>query len=75
MNLNNFLLAFGRGQSKPRDRFVARSKTSLQYLRHIASGVKVPSVSMCIAIEKASGGAVRCESLRKDVDWAYLKRR
>ncbi len=27
----------------------------------------------CIEIEKAAGGAVRCEDLRPDVDWAYLR--
>lgn len=28
----------------------------------------------CPAIEKATGGAVRCEELRPDVDWAYLRK-
>lgn len=27
----------------------------------------------CPAIEKASGGAVTCEQIRPDVDWAYLR--
>ena len=27
----------------------------------------------CIEIEKATSGAVRCEDLRPDVDWAYLR--
>lgn len=27
----------------------------------------------CPEIEKATGGAVRCESLRPDVDWAFLR--
>jgi len=27
----------------------------------------------CPAIERATHGAVRCESLRPDVDWAYLR--
>ena len=27
----------------------------------------------CPSIEKATGGAVRCEALRPDVDWAYLR--
>lgn len=27
----------------------------------------------CPEIEKATGGAVRCEDLRADVDWAYLR--
>ena len=48
-------------------------------------GVKPPSVNewikggrpvpaeRCPAIEKATQGAVRCEDLRPDVDWAYLR--
>lgn len=27
----------------------------------------------CPAIERATGGAVRCEDLRPDVDWAVLR--
>jgi DNA-binding transcriptional regulator YdaS (Cro superfamily) len=27
----------------------------------------------CIDIERATGGAVRCEDLRPDIDWAYLR--
>ena len=27
----------------------------------------------CPAIERATGGQVRCEELRPDVDWAYLR--
>jgi DNA-binding transcriptional regulator YdaS (Cro superfamily) len=30
-------------------------------------------VERCIDIEKATNGAVRCEDLRPDVDWAYLR--
>lgn len=33
---------------------------------------KVPA-ERCPGIEKASNGAVRCEDLRPDVDWAYLR--
>lgn len=27
----------------------------------------------CPGIERATGGVVRCEDLRPDVDWAYLR--
>lgn len=27
----------------------------------------------CPKIERATGGAVRCETLRPDIDWAYLR--
>jgi DNA-binding transcriptional regulator YdaS (Cro superfamily) len=34
---------------------------------------RVPA-EYCPAIEKATKGAVTCESLRHDVDWAYLRK-
>jgi DNA-binding transcriptional regulator YdaS (Cro superfamily) len=33
---------------------------------------RVPA-DWCIDIEKATAGAVTCEELRPDVDWAYLR--
>lgn len=33
---------------------------------------KVPA-ERCPEIERATHGAVRCEDLRADVDWAYLR--
>jgi len=37
------------------------------------NGVRRVPPSRCPAIEQATGGAVRCEDLRPDVDWAYLR--
>lgn len=36
------------------------------------SGGRVPA-EHCPAIERATGGAVRCEDLRPDVEWAVLR--
>lgn len=33
---------------------------------------RVPA-ARCPAIEKATSGAVTCEEMRPDVDWAYLR--
>ena len=35
-------------------------------------GRPVP-IQRCIQIEKATGGKVKCEDIRPDVDWAYLR--
>jgi DNA-binding transcriptional regulator YdaS (Cro superfamily) len=35
-------------------------------------GRKVPA-EHCPAIERMTGGQVKCEQLRPDVDWAYLR--
>lgn len=36
-------------------------------------GIKQVPAERCPAIERATGGAVTCEELRPDVDWAYLR--
>ena len=38
-----------------------------------AVGLSRPSAERSIEIEKATSGAVSCEELRPDVDWAYLR--
>jgi len=43
------------------------------YLSQIKSGVRKASSQVCISIERATSGAVRCEDLRPDVDWAFLR--
>ena len=37
------------------------------------TGSRAVPAERCPAIEKATAGAVRCEDLRPDVDWAYLR--
>ena len=37
------------------------------------TGTRQVSAERCPAIERATGGQVRCEDLRPDVDWAYLR--
>lgn len=37
------------------------------------NGVRQVPAERCPAIERATGGAVRCEDLRPDVDWGVLR--
>lgn len=37
------------------------------------TGARQVPADRCIEIERATGGVVRCEDLRPDVDWAYLR--
>lgn len=37
------------------------------------NGVRQVPAERCPAIERATGGTVRCEELRPDVDWAVLR--
>ncbi len=39
------------------------------------NGVRRVPAERCPAIERATGGLVRCEELRPDVDWAVLRAR
>ncbi len=55
--------------------FFAACETTEGYLRKACSvGQKLGS-DLCILIDRESGGAVTCEDLRPDVDWAYLRER
>lgn len=53
--------------------FASRCGTSLGYLRKAISTGQRIGESLCINIERESAGAVTCEELRPDVDWAYLR--
>lgn len=55
--------------------FAQRCGTSIGYLRKAISKGQKLGESTVIAIDRESGGVVPCESLRPDVDWAYLRGR
>jgi DNA-binding transcriptional regulator YdaS (Cro superfamily) len=37
------------------------------------TGIRKVPLARCIDVEKATDGDVRCEDLRPDVDWRYLR--
>lgn len=53
--------------------FCRRCGTTLGYIRKASSVKQRLGESLCINIERESGGAVKCEQLRPDVDWAYIR--
>lgn len=55
-----------------RDDFAASCGTSRQHLTNICYG-KTCGALLAINVERESHGAVRCEDLRPDVDWGYLR--
>lgn len=58
-----------------REAFAARCNTTIGYLRKaISCGEKIRA-ELAIDIDRESSGAVPCESIRPDVDFAYLKSR
>jgi DNA-binding transcriptional regulator YdaS (Cro superfamily) len=60
-------------EPKPRKAFAKRCGTSLGSLMNVAHGFRPCRERLAIEIEKNSVGAVTCEELRDDVDWAYLR--
>lgn len=58
-----------------RTEFAARCCTTAGYLRKaIFVGNKLGG-ELAVAIDRESGGAVRCEDLRPDIDWTYVRLR
>jgi DNA-binding transcriptional regulator YdaS (Cro superfamily) len=54
--------------------YAVRSGTTVGYLRKALSKRQTLGEKLCINLERESGQCVRCEALRPDVDWAYLRR-
>lgn len=70
MNLKDFLAQMSVAERK---KFALQCRTTAGHLRNISYGYRTCAESLAIAIERESGGVVRCESLRADVDWDYLR--
>lgn len=68
MNLKTYLDSRGGGMQLARAVGVSQVLISLW-----KTGARQVPAEHCPSIEKATGGAVRCEDLRPDVDWAYLR--
>lgn len=54
-------------------RFAKRCGTTLGYLRKAMSKRQNFGEALLVALDRESGGAVPCEKLRPDIDWAYLR--
>lgn len=55
--------------------FARRCGTTIGYLRKALSvgATRRLGTDICIALERESKGAVRCEDLRPDVNWEYVR--
>lgn len=68
------LLKYLNGLTKEaRADFIAACQTSEGYLRKAVSMKQRLGSDLVILIDRESGRKVRCEDLRPDVDWAYLR--
>lgn len=57
-----------------RELFAKRCGSTRNYFNMVAHGQKTAGEGLCIIIERESDAKVRCEDMRNDVDWAYLRR-
>jgi DNA-binding transcriptional regulator YdaS (Cro superfamily) len=53
--------------------FAARCATTPGQIKQVAGGYRRPGEYLAINIDRETGGLIPCESLRPDVDWAYLR--
>lgn len=68
MDLKTYLDS--RGDNKELARAVGVSQVNVSLWK---TGARQVPAERCPAIERATNGAVRCEELRPDVDWGFLR--
>lgn len=68
------LLDYIKSLDKPAlERFAYQCGTSSGQLKQVAYGHRRASAGLAIEIDRHSGSSVACESMRPDIDWAYLR--
>lgn len=68
------LLEFIRPMSKDElDEFSKRCETTAGQIKQVAYGNRRASAGLSIAIDRETNGAITCDELRPDIDWAYLR--
>lgn len=53
--------------------FACRCGTSVGQLKQVAYGNRRASAGLAVCLDRETGGVIRCEALRPDIDWAYLR--
>lgn len=70
MDLKTYLKTMSLAE---REEFAKRCGTTAGHLRNVSYEDRTCGESLAIAIERESGRDVRCEELRPDVDWQFLR--
>lgn len=71
MNLKTYLAGLSQDE---RERFAKVCGSTVGHIKNVSYDLRSCAEKLAIAIERETGGKVRCEELRPDVDWAYLRR-
>lgn len=59
--------------SEERETFAIACDSTVGHIKNVSYGYRTCAEKLAIAIERESGGKVRCEILRPDVDWQFLR--
>ncbi len=70
MQLLDYLKTFDAEAQKA---FATRCGTTIGQLKQVAYGYRRAGAALAILIERESKGTVRCETLRPDIEWGYLR--
>jgi DNA-binding transcriptional regulator YdaS (Cro superfamily) len=70
MELRDYLKMLTASEKKD---FADRCGTTIGYIRKNISTDGRFGLLLCVAMERASDGAVSCEELRPDINWSYLR--
>jgi DNA-binding transcriptional regulator YdaS (Cro superfamily) len=70
VDLKTFLEPMSQAE---RENFAKRCGSTAGHLRNVSYGYRSCAESLAISIERESQRLVRCESLRPDVDWQFLR--
>lgn len=70
MNLSSYFEMQGRGSASALAKDIGAHSSDIS---DWANGYRPIPAERCVAIEAATGGLVRCEDLRPDVNWSVLR--
>lgn len=59
--------------SDEREAFATACGSTAGHLRNVSYDYRTCAEKLAIAIERETKGKVRCEELRPDVDWAFVR--
>ncbi|MNJ63070.1 hypothetical protein D3C77_589420 [compost metagenome] len=70
MNLHTYIKTLDKAAL---DCLADRCNTTAGQLKQVAYGNRRANAALAISLERETKGVVRCEALRPDIDWAYLR--
>ncbi|WP_331831885.1 YdaS family helix-turn-helix protein [Pseudomonas sp. LH21] len=70
MTLSEYLKTMDREGLKA---FAEHCGTSPGQLKQVAYGNRRASAGLAVSLERETKGVIRCEAMRPDIDWAYLR--